>query len=419
MANTMTRIMKNTSRLSGVTLIELMVAVTISSVLLLGVGSVYYNSKRTYNVQQEFAQLQEGARFAVRFMVDDIRMAGFVGCAYNNDFNRAPKFVSFLNGAGTPENDTAIANFAVAITGYEATTSGPGEVIDLAAPPAAYSGAILPNFFNPPPLPGSDILIARFAGNNSSRLNRNKVDANFSISDLTFPAIDGNNCHVASGICQGQILLATNCQKARLFQATAVVPGANPGEIDIFHAGGPVLPGNALVLWGGAASPDTFDVSDTYLFQAVSNAYYVAINPDLVVNPNGEPSLYRISMQPGAVGNELINGVESMQILYGIDTDKNLLDGNEITDSGDGTANAYVTANNLVAANENIVSVRISLLIRTINEVSTKSTAAPVTQNYLMAGISAADGTTVTSPADRRQRKVFTTTVKLRNKGIP
>jgi len=112
MANTMTRIMKNTSRLSGVTLIELMVAVTISSVLLLGVGSVYYNSKRTYNVQQEFAQLQEGARFAVRFMVDDIRMAGFVGCAYNNDFNRAPKFVSFLNGAGTPENDTAIANFA-------------------------------------------------------------------------------------------------------------------------------------------------------------------------------------------------------------------------------------------------------------------------------------------------------------------
>ncbi|VAW91554.1 hypothetical protein MNBD_GAMMA21-1083 [hydrothermal vent metagenome] len=414
MANTMTRIMKNTSRLSGVTLIELIVAVTISSVLLLGVGSVYYNSKRTYNVQQEFAQLQEGARFAVRFMVDDIRMAGFVGCAYNNDFNQAPKFVSFLNGAGTPENDTAIANFAVAITGYEATTSGPGEVIDLAAPPAAYSGAILPNFFNPPPLPGSDILIARFAGNNSTRLNRNKVAANFSIADVGAPpALDANNCNPASGICQGQILLATNCQKVRLFQATALVLGAVAGEIDIFHDAGPALPGNAVVLWGGAASPDTFEVSDTYLFQAVSNAYYVAINP------NGEPSLYRMEMQPGAVANELINGVESMQILYGIDTDKNLLDGNELTDSGDGTANAYVTANNVVAANENIVSVRISLLIRTTNEVSTKSTVAPVTQNYLMAGISAADGTTVTSPADRRQRKVFTTTVKLRNKGIP
>jgi len=118
------------------------------------------------------------------------------------------------------------------------------------------------------------------------------------------------------------------------------------------------------------------------------------------------------------VADELITGVENMQILYGVDAEKILTDTNILNDRGDGIANAYVTADAVVLENENVVSARFSLLLRTVNEVSTKSTAAPVTQNYLLAGINAADGTTITSPADRRIRKVFTTTVKLRNKGL-
>ena len=187
---------------------------------------------------------------------------------------------------------------------------------------------------------------------------------------------------------------------------------AGGGEINVVHAGGPTDPGNTPANWGGAASEDSFEVDDTYLFRAVSVAYYIANNP------NGDPSLHRLLMQPGARAEELITGVENMQILYGVDTDKILTDGILTNDRGDGVANAYITANTVVPANENVVSVRFSLLLRTTNEVSTKSTAVAVTQNYLLAGMTVADGTTITSLPDRRIRKVFTTTVKIRNKGL-
>ena len=45
----------------GITLIELLIAMVISLVLLLGVGTIYFNSKRTYLVQEEFAHMQESA----------------------------------------------------------------------------------------------------------------------------------------------------------------------------------------------------------------------------------------------------------------------------------------------------------------------------------------------------------------------
>jgi len=409
MANTMNRIMKNTARHSGVTLIELLIAVTISSVLLIGVGSVYYNSKRTYLVQTEFAQLQEGARIAVKFMVEDIRMAGFMGCVWNNDLKL--NFQNFLNNTGSAENETATSDFAVGATGFEATATGPSDTVNLAAPAGAYSGATLPTYFNPAPLPGSDIIILRFADGNGVRLSQNKDAANFRIFDLGDPNTDGNNCHVASGICQDDILIATDCQKSRMFQATNV-SNAVPGEILIVHAGGPSIPGNAIPSWGGAASDDSFETEDTYIFKAVSNAYFIAINL------NGNPALFRMPMRPNAIALELISGVENMQILYGVDTDKILTDAIVTNDRGDGIANAYVTANNVVTINENIVSIRISLLLRTTNEVSSKSTTAPVSQNYLLAGRDTADGTTIATVPDRRIRKVFTTTVKLRNKGL-
>ncbi|MDX5152354.1 MAG: prepilin-type N-terminal cleavage/methylation domain-containing protein, partial [Acidiferrobacterales bacterium] len=48
----------------GVTLVELMVAMVISTIVLLGVATVYSSTKRSYKVQEEMARLQENARYA-------------------------------------------------------------------------------------------------------------------------------------------------------------------------------------------------------------------------------------------------------------------------------------------------------------------------------------------------------------------
>ena len=66
---------------SGLSLIELMVALAVSAILLLGVTTVYTASKRSYQVTDEFSEIQENARFALNVLAKNIRMSGFTGCA--------------------------------------------------------------------------------------------------------------------------------------------------------------------------------------------------------------------------------------------------------------------------------------------------------------------------------------------------
>ena len=134
------------------------------------------------------------------------------------------------------------------------------------------------------------------------------------------------------------------------------------------------------------------------LVQLVSNIYYVGKRADAAAN---EPALFRRPLGATAAnGNnnaaagaavELVEGVENMQILYGEDTD------------ADGNPNCYVTAASVVTWT-NVVSVRLSLLMRTAENNLTSSA-----QSYSF------NGATSNAP-DRRLRRVFTTTIGLRNR---
>jgi type IV pilus assembly protein PilW len=395
----------NHNTLRGITLVELLVAVAISSILMLGVGSVYFSSKRSYLVQEEFAHMQESARIAMHYLVDDIRKAGYVGCAWNNNLD----YENYLNNAGTAAGSD-MGNFLVGLEGAEATNSGPGSLVNLGGAPAAgYVGRAVPNYITLAPLNGSDIVIVRYAQGGGIKLAINNNAGNVWIDDLgdpTLTTLAGTKCHPASGVCEGDILLVSDCQKSRLFQATTLQ--ATPQGIQLTHAA-TGTPGNGQVNWGGASGKyPIFEVGDSSITHAASYAYYVANNPD------GEPSLFRQQLHAASTPEELIEGVENMQVLYGIDTDKTTADDPDF----DGVANQYVTADAVNTNIDNVVSARISLLLRTNHEINTKSTAAPTAKTFFLGGATAATATSVTSPADRRLRKVFTSTVKLRNKGL-
>ncbi|NOZ52562.1 MAG: prepilin-type N-terminal cleavage/methylation domain-containing protein [Gammaproteobacteria bacterium] len=62
---------------AGFTLVEIMVAITLSVVLLAGVGQIYVSSKESFRVQHINARLQENQRIAMEFLNRDIRQAGF------------------------------------------------------------------------------------------------------------------------------------------------------------------------------------------------------------------------------------------------------------------------------------------------------------------------------------------------------
>ena len=72
--------MKNKPYQTGMTLIEIMIALLIGVFLLGGVLQIFVGSKQTNRMQEGLSRLQESGRFAMDFLSRDIRMAGSWGC---------------------------------------------------------------------------------------------------------------------------------------------------------------------------------------------------------------------------------------------------------------------------------------------------------------------------------------------------
>lgn len=102
------------------------------------------------------------------------------------------------------------------------------------------------------------------------------------------------------------------------------------------------------------------------------------------INPNASPSTNT---------QILISGVENMQVLYGEDV------------NNDDSADRYVVANYPYLNLANVVSVRLSLLLKSDNPI--KPVASSITYNLL--------GTTYTPAADQYVRQQITFTISLRN----
>jgi type IV pilus assembly protein PilW len=152
---------------------------------------------------------------------------------------------------------------------------------------------------------------------------------------------------------------------------------SNPLTGELFIGGDP-LP-------GGYAGDDPVN-------ELVTNAYY--IGPSSTAGDD-LPSLRRMTLAtgPALTDEELVPGVEDMQVQLGIDTD------------ADGAVNSYVNPGSAMLAGADIIAVRLWLRLRAENaEVGFTDDAT-----YTYAGHSVA-------PDDGLRRLVVSTTIKLRNR---
>lgn len=69
----------------GVTLVELMIAIVVSSILMLGIIEIFSINNRSFKVQDENARMQESGRFAFNILMQDIRRAGYFGGNANKE----------------------------------------------------------------------------------------------------------------------------------------------------------------------------------------------------------------------------------------------------------------------------------------------------------------------------------------------
>jgi len=80
--------MKNTSQ-AGLSLVELMVGLTISLMIIFGIGYVYLDQQNSTRAQRELSKIQSDAQLALYQLGVDIRQAGFTGC--NSNLTRGSK----------------------------------------------------------------------------------------------------------------------------------------------------------------------------------------------------------------------------------------------------------------------------------------------------------------------------------------
>lgn len=360
----------------GVSLVEIMVSLVIGLVLTAGIIQLFLGSKQTYRFQDALSRVQENARFAIDALNFDVRMAGNLGCTafvttINNTLNGAPP--AFNPGAG--------------IQGWEANGTAPGNtfalpaantaVVDASAGGWSTSGGALLDSATMA-VPGSDILRIWRGDNNPATINSISPGANTVVNATPNATFE-----------DGDILLLSDCQNADWVQACNVQATAGGTSVNATLSAG-CSPGNI-------PSQNVLTKAGGHVVKLESFIYYVGKRDDATNSP---PGLFRrplgVTGGNGAAAGaaeEVVEGVENMQILYGIDT------------NGDRIVDRYVTANN-VNDWRRVTSVRITLLMR----------ATDLGDDISGAATYALGGTNATATADNRLRQVFNTTIALRNR---
>jgi type IV pilus assembly protein PilW len=341
----------------------MMVSMAIGLIILSAMGFVFLSSTRVFQALEASSRIQENVRYTFEQISRDVRMAGFTGCSHLTTAN-------VLNGATGWQYNL----FGRAVHGTEAGGTFPTGVSNV--------------------LRGDGLTILE--ADNSQEY----IVSSHNPSLAQFQLTANHN------IKQGEILVVTDCSHAAVFQVTNV----NNTIATVNHnTGNSTVPGNCTKGFGLPVDcSSTNGVSYTFppgsrLLRLRAVTYYIR------ANGSGEPALYRqvLGATSGNASNtaeELVEGIEDMQIVYGVDT----------TGTADGVVDTYVTASqvpttapgaNLDEQWARVLAVRVSLIGVSSAGQEVMSQIVPFQFN----------GATVT-PVDRLMRKVFTTTIAVRNR---
>lgn len=282
----------------GVSLIELMVAMLIGSILMLGLVQIFSASRAASLTAEGMSRVQENARFAMDYLQRDIRMAGHFGCV--NDQAHWVKGTGDLAthfgtiAAGDPRD------FSISVQGYDATGTSPGQVVTVGAMASGWTPALPGGIAGLGPAPGSDIIVLRYLANEGVPVT--SLVASGADTDVAFPAAR-RDALTSGGIATPDMFGVADCAR-----------------VDVFPSAAPNLPGGTVKATAAAFSTryTAQPAGQTMLYRAESIVYYVA------PGASGALSLWRArgnsnGQYPAADRQELVEGIESLQFLYGRD----------------------------------------------------------------------------------------------------
>lgn len=368
---------------SGLTLIELMVAMTIGLFMLLAIALVYSTSKTGFSYANNTVRMTEDASFATDIIGRDIRMASYAGCTGSNVKSSGTPAVDFY----TPKLDT-IATQTVTGNSKPNPFSGVvgGNLLQLFSSKNAVWGFAANDTTAIGVLGGSastyqpstTMPMLYLAGGSTQALQVNAAVATV-VSDISIP-LDTYKWANNSSL----FMIISDCKASEVFRSTSVL--ASGASYNVAHA---------------ATKNDSANLANTYGSDAIvmpltTSVYFIATRANATT-----PSLYRRNFNgETATFEELVTNVEAITFHYGVNTSN--------TAAGEPTyrADDYITSPSSVADWSRVVSVRIGLIM--VSEDLGKASVATTAIKWI--------GPDYTPPNDSRLRRAYTTTVSIRNR---
>lgn len=318
--------MKRANPQRGLSLIELLVALAIGSVLIVGAVYVFSRGRTTYAVNESVARLQENGRYVLSVLEPDIELAGYYG------FTNSPDTIRFVSGAS------------------------PGTVYAVAAQ------------MRERPIPAAaPVAVANLPA------GAHDCGTNFAVDVLT-PVQGSNDSFVlgpgAGAACApygaGAVGTADTFTIRRVETVTAA-PDA--GRLQLYASRLRSRSAQQLFVDGNAPGPID---ADNEIRNLLVRAFY--LSQDAVDRP-GLPSLCVKTLAGGAqfIDTEVMPGIEDLQVQFGIDTgdydNDGVIDpaadanGDGIPES-DGRATRYVNPDFAGLDRAQVVAVRVWVRVR-------------------------------------------------------
>lgn len=306
----------NFSTQSGFSMIELMISIALGLLVLLAVLEIFSASIQGVYLQNNFSRVQENGRLATELMIRDIRGADYWGCSAD-----MTNITNNLNTAPSSGYDASILPTAgKAIDGSNNVTS------------KTISGISV--------VDNTDTLILRGA----TSIPGVKINTAMSTTDESI------QIKITNSIPEGDLILISDCREADLFSNTEQTTSTNAKighEIGAISSGVDNIRSNLSHTYG----------KDAQILRPYTKVYFVGINS------KGTNSLYRAD---NGIANELVRGINNMQIIYGEDT------------NADGSVNIFTPIPATPTNMAQVLSVRVSITTKS----GDNSAGTPLERTY-------------------------------------
>jgi type IV pilus assembly protein PilW len=351
---------------AGLSLVELMVAITISSFLMLGLTATFKNSSDTYRALERSSALIENGRYATSLLYEDLRHSGYLGHFF--DLGDPP------GALPDPCETGSLANLSNAMSVPIQTYTAPDLVTRAAITSIPASTCNTSLLANNNLKPGSDVLVVRRADTSV-----------YTGSPVT------NDIYIQANSRAVNLLLGNSIANVPVDSADGVTPNLRkfPSKL-----------GNTVI-------------ADTRKYRV--HVYFVApcslgsgANEVCTVSDDTLPTLKRLELSSDGTNTimdvvPLVEGIEYIKLEYGIDNSPNSV--NPVTGlQGDGIPDFYISSPSAAQMSQ-VVSIKMHLLARSPERTANFTD----TKQFVLAGIN------VPASNDEFKRHVFSTEVRLMN----